>query len=52
MLSFSEIGYCSVGNPQVALPLGVAGVTRRQFLRNCQTVSVGLRGFVELPLGC
>jgi hypothetical protein len=46
VLSFSEISYPPVGDIQVALPLGVTGIARRQFLRNRQAVAMGLCGVV------
>jgi hypothetical protein len=46
VLSFSEISYPPVGDIQVALPLGVTGIARRQFLGNRQAVAIGLCGVV------
>ena len=40
-----------VGDAEVALPVGVAGVAGRQGLRNREAVAIGLRGLVELALG-
>ncbi|MFO0717323.1 MAG: hypothetical protein U0233_10635 [Nitrospira sp.] len=40
-----------MGDAEVALPLGVAGVAGRQLRADREAVAIGLRGLVELALG-